>query len=181
MAAKVRLLCGIIGIAFFITLAGCSGSGKTDVSVDKDGKKIEIHNKADGQNVDIKVDGNKQTVVIKDGNKTSTVKINKGVDKKRYGDLLYPGAEVKDGGSVEGRGEEAGNFGGAVFITSDSVDKVSAYYKKKMKDAMIMDQRAMTGVITYMKHDKSKITNVSIKKSDEDKGKTEIIITFVEQ
>lgn len=180
MKQKVKMFKVIIGIALCIVMAGCTAP-KVDITVSEDGSKVEIHSEADGKKVDIKVDGEKTIVLVEDGNKTATIKVNDSIDEKVFGDLLYPGAKVKDGGSVEGMGGEAGTMAGAIFLTGDSVDKVSDYYKKTMKDAMVIDQRAADGVITYMKHEATKVSTVAIKKSDDEKGKTEIIISIVEQ
>jgi hypothetical protein len=89
--------------------------------------------------------------------------------------LVYPGATIKEGGAEVSAG------GGAVKIqqssTSDSVDKVLAFYKEKLGPRALVTQSGNSAVVEYLGLNGA-VTTISIT-TDSVSGKTEITANIV--
>jgi hypothetical protein len=102
---------------------------------------------------------------------------------------IYPGAAVKGGYAASGAQSNAKGF---TLTTTDSVDKVVAFYQQQLKsnglDVQPMSTMSFsgqggqggqtnTGIVTAASADKARTAQIMVTNSD---GKTQAIITYVE-
>lgn len=105
----------LISIALIASIAGCTSHKVVD---------------ANGTTVTTNGTGNDQTVTVQASGGTITAGKN-AVDPSSVGLPVYPGATAAEGGSVSG--SDANGSGALVSLkTTDSFDKVYAYYKAHM-------------------------------------------------
>ena len=121
---KKALMIGIVLAMVVLMAAGCSKTkktvvvpgGKATVTTDKSGEgKVEIEGK--------------------EGKATIEVGESVKVTEAELGVPIYPGATAQASSKFEGKEKDSGKSAGHyVLVTSDSVDKVAAFYKSNLKD-----------------------------------------------
>lgn len=103
-------------IVLIAAIAGCSNH---KVTVDANGSTVTTNGTGDDQTVTVQASG-------------GTITTGKNaVDPASLGLPVYPGATVDSGGAVTGQSQQ-GSGALVTLKTSDSFDKVYAYYKSRM-------------------------------------------------
>ena len=151
----MRIIAIVAAIAVAAFAAGCDRHpAKTVKITSKDGN--------------VTVSGNNEHMTISaDDGKTKIEFNTNGLGNQKLPDFapVYPGAKVQ--GSVTAQTEGGGTY---AFETSDSVEKVVAFYKDRAKSAGLVEKLSMTanGGVTYMASgtDDKKMLQVIAAKTD---------------
>lgn len=169
----------VLVVFVLIAAYGCKGKEKTEVYSSKEGS-VEVNVKKSSSD-----DVQEMKIKTKEG--TAIFKKGKGVFPEDIKAYIYPDASPLEGGSwsMQAGAEKAGKaLSSSYLFTKDSIDKVIAYYKDKLKDEnpeyyeMTTPNGKMSS-FSIGKKDKSGVT-IMLNEKAGDKG-TEIHITKISQ
>lgn len=179
----MKTIAGLLMMAAL--LAGCAK--KDEVTVETPDGKVKISSEGEGGKTVIEGPEGKMTVegdgkggtVTTTNDKGETVKFGSSsdVDLAEFGVDVYPGAKAPEGGGgmskVEG---PQGTMVTAVFVTSDSVEKVLEYYKGKFSDPKTMSSPE-GGFVTGKTKDGHDVTATAAKADGKNETNLSITVT----
>ena len=173
----VVLLCAAM---FAVLTTGCGkkttySTPDGTVTFTEKGDKTEII--FEGEEGKIEIKGDKQTSTVTTEEGTSTIQFGEGVSEADIGIPLYAGAQVEQTGSWSQSGEEEGELEHVTLTTSDSIDKVKAFYQKKFPDAQsALDMTTEDGRMVQMILEKGETHKTVMIQRDKDADETTIVL-----
>jgi hypothetical protein len=170
-----RYLLILVAAALALSAFSLSGCGKKTKTVYTPGGKATVTEKGAGKGKTTKVE-----IETKEG-KVTTEHTERMPTEKDLGVPVYPGSKVESSGSWSYSGkDDSGKYSGAMLVTNDSVDKVSAFYKSKLPAANVAFEGQIGGVkqaqIGVGQEGTQQYVWISITE-DKDTGKTMIAIS----
>ena len=165
----------IVLSAIMMSLLLCVACGREESKkvYSTPGGKVEVTKKQGG-------DAHEMTVKTEEG--TTTMRTGDDAIPKDLGVPVYPGVESEQGQSWSMTGtdkEKKNDFSATVLFSKDPIDKVSAFYKEKLKgdDPKIYEMAMPEGKMVNIIIDKEGSTTQVVLTENKDKKGTQIQIT----
>ncbi|PIV84537.1 MAG: hypothetical protein COW52_07070 [Nitrospirae bacterium CG17_big_fil_post_rev_8_21_14_2_50_50_9] len=163
----------VSALMIFLLLSGACGKKEETKVYSTPGGKVEVTKKQGG---DV------HEMTVKTGEGTTTMKMGADTIPKDLGVPVYPGVEAETGQSWSMTGmdkEKKNDFSATVLFSKDPIDKVSAFYKEKLKgdDPKIYEMAMPEGKMVNIIIDKQGSTTQIVLTENKEKKGTQIQIT----